>query len=84
MTQNLWSGTAVVTGAGSGLGAVDLRRWRVSIEPGRVSQGQTPLIVVLTEARPVALTVTTRSCEPTLGVKRQIVNVSTVAPTTLG
>src|SRR5215469_1414643 len=47
-------------------------------------QGQTPLVVVLTEARPIALMETERSCEPTVGVERQIVNVSVVAPTPEG
>lgn len=45
---------------------------------------QLPVLVRSTEARPVALIVTFRSWLPTLGVARQTVKVSAVAPTPVG
>jgi hypothetical protein len=43
-----------------------------------------PLAVLATDARPVALMLTTRSWLPTEGVARQIFNVPAAAPTPVG
>ncbi|MNT31508.1 hypothetical protein D3C72_1673470 [compost metagenome] len=51
---------------------------------GSGQSGQDPVDVVVTLARPVALTLTTRSWLPALGSARQTVRVATVAPTAMG
>ena len=45
---------------------------------------QTPLLVILTDGFPVALMTVTRSCRPTVGLERQVVNVAWVAPIPVG